>query len=159
MPTAAAAAGAVPTATVPAAVPTAVPAVLAAAAAEAGPTKKTKADQTNLEMFKQVIDQKNTFWDTITTDQLVWHQNHPAIVVPERMHFSAPTGISFPKDGVMAHGPSSSGVRPAENRECRGVVVVVVVVCSSIVLLLLPLLLVTVYMLLSVSAVAVAAVL
>lgn len=104
----------------------AVPVLLTAAAAAAAAVPSMdreeetddppiKLDQTELEMFPEVIDQKNTFWDTITTDQLVWYQNFPAIVVPEHLLFSLPHPIK--EDCVMAYGPSSVNVKPAEKRE------------------------------------------
>lgn len=72
-------------------------------------------DQTKFEAFPQPNDQKDTFWDSITPEQLVWYQDYPAIVVPERLHFIAP--CSKPQDGVMAYGPSAKNVQPARKRE------------------------------------------
>ncbi|CAN0076965.1 unnamed protein product, partial [Ectocarpus fasciculatus] len=75
---------------------------------------KPKFDQTKLEDFPQVTNQKNSYWDSITPDQLVWCQDCPAIVVPERLHIFAKA--KAPPDGVMAHGPSAKSVTPSRNR-------------------------------------------
>ncbi|CAM9186307.1 unnamed protein product, partial [Ectocarpus sp. 13 AM-2016] len=75
---------------------------------------KPKFDQTKLEDFPQVTNQINSYWDSITPDQLVWCQDCPAIVVPERLHIFAK--VKAPPDGVMAHGPRAKSVTPSRNR-------------------------------------------
>lgn len=76
---------------------------------------KPKFDQTKLEDFPQVTNQINSYWDSITPDQLVWCLDCPAIVVPERLHIFAK--VKAPPDGVMAYGPRVKSVTPSRNRE------------------------------------------
>ncbi|CAM9277260.1 unnamed protein product [Ectocarpus sp. 4 AP-2014] len=75
---------------------------------------KPKFDQTKLEDFPQVTNQINSYWDSITPDQLVWCLDCPAIVVPERLHIFAK--VKAPPDGVMAYGPRAKSVTPSRNR-------------------------------------------
>ncbi|CAM9356424.1 unnamed protein product [Ectocarpus sp. 6 AP-2014] len=75
---------------------------------------KPKFDQTKLEDFPQVTNQIHSYWDSITLDQLVWCQDCPAIVVPERLHIFAK--VKAPPDGVMAYGPRAKSVTPSRNR-------------------------------------------
>ncbi len=86
-----------------------------AGGAESIKSKEKDFDQTRFEDFPQVVTQERTFWDCITPEQLVWHLDCPAIVVPERDHFCLP--VDWPNNGVMVYGPAAKGVEPSRKRE------------------------------------------
>eukprot|EP00903_Cladosiphon_okamuranus_P007213 g7001.t1 len=75
--------------------------------------EERKFDQTKFDDFPDPTNQRETYWDIITPEQLVWYQGFPALVVPERLHFSTEVG---PQDGVMAYGPSAKNVQPSKKR-------------------------------------------
>eukprot|EP00752_Nemacystus_decipiens_P001311 g1301.t1 len=73
-----------------------------------------KKDQTQFELFPDPTTQRETYWDSITPEQLVWYKDCPALVVPERLHFYTP--FNKPPNGVIAYGPSAKNVQPLKQR-------------------------------------------